>query len=89
LKRLKPSHQFKKDLKRLAKRGNDLELARDILNILANEQKIPEVYQPHFLHGEMEAYLECHIRPDWLLIWKEDREYIYLVRTGTHSDLFK
>jgi mRNA interferase YafQ len=51
---------------------------------------LPAMYKPHVLSGDYSKHWECHIKPDWLLIWKQDEENkeIYLIRTGTHSDLF-
>jgi len=61
-----------------------------VLSILATEGHLPEKYHPHILHGQYEGYWECHITPDWLLVWAQnDRELVLLMtNTGTHSDLF-
>ncbi|MFH1212890.1 MAG: type II toxin-antitoxin system YafQ family toxin [Candidatus Neomarinimicrobiota bacterium] len=85
---LKPTSQFKKDLKRLERRGLDLKVLYDFLKLLCNDQRIPSEYKAHFLHGNMEGFRECHLKPDWLLIWKQDQNNLYLVRTGTHADLY-
>jgi mRNA interferase YafQ len=49
---------------------------------------LPQEYKPHPLKGKYSGYMECHIEPDWLLIWKADTKNVYLTRAGTHSDLF-
>lgn len=89
MKILKPTSQFKKDLKRLKRRGLELKVLSDSLKLLCNDQIVPPEYKAHFLHGSMEGYRECHLKQDWLLIWRQNQDNIYLVRTGSHSDLFK
>ena len=86
--------QFKKDLKLIQKRSsNDFEELRDFIkNILINGSKnIPKEYLPHQLKGTFKNSWECHVLNDLLIIWKEDviNDEITLVRTGSHSDLFK
>jgi len=88
LKTLRPTNQFKKDLKRLARRGLDLKVLYDFLKLLCDEKIIPPEYKALYLQGNMEGYWECHLKPDWLLIWKQDQKNLYLVRTGSHSDLY-
>ena len=82
--------EFKCSLKRWLKRGCDEKLLTDALNILTEEGRLPDKYRPHRLHGQYEGYWECHIAPDWLLVWDQnDHELIMLMtNTGTHSDLF-
>ena len=84
-------NSFKKDYKRCKKRGYDLELLKDVLIQLIKTGKVSRKYFPHKLSGNYKGRWECHIKPDWLLIWKqdEDEKLIVLERTGTHSDLFK
>lgn len=81
---------FKKDFKRIVKRGYDIRLLENVIEILANRETLPEKYKDHALIGEYSDCRECHITPDWLLIYKiSDNELIlYLTRTGSHSDLF-
>ena len=88
---LKPTTQFKKDLKTVQKRGLKIELLTDVLNLLANGDKLPEKYKDHALTGKYSHCRECHIQPDWLLIYEYSNNdlILYLTRTGTHSDLFK
>lgn len=82
--------KFKKDYKNAIKRGLDIELLNNIIMKLANGEKLPEENKDHFLIGNYKGYRECHIQPDWLLIYKvvEDKLILSLTRTGTHSDLF-
>ena len=85
-----PSNQFKKDLKLARKRGCKIEYLRDVVNALANEQKLDEKYRDHGLAGNYNGFRECHIEPNWLLIYRinQDALELFLFRTGTHSDLF-
>lgn len=87
---IKPTTRFQKDLKRIQKRGYDMNLISDIIKKLANGERLPEKNKDHSLTGNYEGRRECHISPDWLLIYEYDDEflYLYLTRTGTHSDLF-
>lgn len=87
---LKPTSQFKKDLKLMKKRGNDLTLLEEVLSLLADGKPLAEKYRNHTLTGDFVGCSECHIKPDWLLIYEYDEEilYLYLLRTGSHSDLF-
>lgn len=83
--------KFKKDLKLAKKRGYDLNLLSTVVDILAAGEKLPEKYRDHDLSGNYDGCRECHITPDWLLIYEieNDEVILYLTRTGTHSDLFK
>ena len=85
------SGQFKKDLKRMVKRNADIEIMRTALNYLANDGQVPESYRPHILHGNWAGIWECHISPDWFLLYdiNDTINLIRLVRTGSHSDMFK
>ncbi len=82
--------QFKKSLKLCKRRGYDLNLLEKVLSILEREGELPLEYKPHKLQGKYIRCWECHIQPDWLLIWMQnDKELlILLLDTGTHSDLF-
>lgn len=88
---LEQTGRFKKDLKLAKKRGLYLHLLDQVVTSLVNEGKLSAKYKPHVLKGNYNDLWECHIQPDWLLIWeqKETVKLITLVRTGTHSDLFK
>lgn len=83
------STQFKKDLKLLKKRGNDLALLKDVVDTLAKREALNDKYRDHALTGNYADFRECHIQPDWLLIYRihEDTLILFLSRTGTHSDL--
>ena len=87
---IKYSTQFKKSLKKCQKRGLDMEEFRSVALILTQTGTLPKKYKPHLLSGNYKGCWECHIKPDWLLIWtKNDKELILLfIDTGTHSDLF-
>ncbi|MCQ4875409.1 type II toxin-antitoxin system YafQ family toxin [Butyricimonas paravirosa] len=84
------THKFKKDLKLCQKRGYDISLFEKVSELLENTGTLPIEYSPHKLKGKYEKLWECHITPDWLLIWSQnDTELILLfTNTGTHSDLF-
>ena len=85
-----PSNRFLKELKRLKKRGADLNKIRYVVNELAAGHTLPIRYRDHILVGEYSGLHECHIEPDWLLIYDIDGKklQLLLLRTGTHSDLF-
>lgn len=85
-----PSNQFKKDLKLAKKRGCKIEHLRDVVNTLAQERKLDEKYRDHGLTGNYKGFRECHVEPDWLLIYRinQNELALFLFRTGTHSDLF-
>lgn len=84
------SNQFKKDLKLAVKRNYNLGLLSEIVNKLANLEPLPEKNHDHSLSGNYIGFRECHIQPDWLLVYRiDDKElFLFLSRTGTHSDLF-
>lgn len=81
---------FKKDYKRAKRRGYNLYLIEEVIRLLVQQEPLPERYKEHSLIGNYAGYRECHITPDWLLIYKiKDNELILVLsRTGTHSDLF-
>ncbi len=84
------SNRFKNDLKLLSKRGYNLQLLDDLVECLAKQNSLPLKNRDHSLVGTYIGYRECHIQPDWLLIYRidEDDLVLFLSRTGTHSDLF-
>lgn len=88
--KLQVTTKFKKDYKRVKKRGLDLNLLKDVIDTLLQEQKLEEKYYDHGLGGNYAGFRECHIQPDWLLIYYVDHEKLVLTasRTGTHSELF-
>ena len=82
---------FKKDYKRVKKRGYDLRLINEVIGILAEGRELPKKYKDHILlNGMYKGCHECHITPDWLLVYQigEQGLILYLTRTGTHSDIF-
>lgn len=84
------SNRFRKDLKLARKRGYDLRLLESIVNTLASGQPLPVKNRDHALAGEFSGFRECHILPDWLLVYRIDDEelFLFLSRTGSHSDIF-
>ena len=87
---IKYQSAFKKDYKRIKKRGYDIRLLENVIEYLVLEQPLPPQYKDHSLIGDYAGCRECHITPDWLLIYEVvQRDLIlYLTRTGSHSDLF-
>lgn len=85
-----PRSSFKKDFKRCKKRGYNISLFKKAIDELAKNGKLQAKYKAHKLLGNYKNRWECHIKPDWLLIWEQDEETktVYLDRTGTHNDLF-
>ncbi len=83
--------QFKKDFKLAERQGLNMEELKKVILMLANGEKLPEEYKDHELKGNYNGNRECHIEPDWLLIYKitESVLVLSLIRTGTHSRLFK
>lgn len=84
------SSRFKKDYRRAKKQGRDMELLLDVVDLLAAEEPLDFRYQDHALAGDYKGHRECHIQPDWLLIYKIDggQLLLTLTRAGTHSELF-
>ena len=80
---------FKKDVKKQIKRKKDMEKLKKVIDLLIDEIPLPAEYDNHPLHGDYVGDMECHIEPDWLLIYYAEAGNLYLVRTGTHSDLFE
>lgn len=87
---VKPTTQFKKDYKRALKRGLKIELLEKVVELLAMGEALPEKNRDHELSGNWAGHRECHILPDWLLVYRieDDVLVLTLARTGTHSDLF-
>jgi len=84
------TNQFKKDYKLSIKRGLDIELLDNAIRILADGKPLPVEYKDHQLSGNWKGHRECHIQPDWLLVYRMEEDILILTlsRTGTHSDLF-
>ena len=85
---IRPTAQFKKDLKRAARQGRDLDSLKKILEKLAIPESLPAAYKDHKLKGEWREFRECHIESDWLLIYLISNFELRPVRLGTHSELF-
>ena len=85
------TNQFKKDIKLAKKQGKDIDKLFDAIAILANGETLDEKYRDHDLSGNFKGCRECHIEPDWLLIYEIDNNILILVlnRVGSHSELFK
>lgn len=88
---IKTTSQFKKDYKLAIKRNMDLSKLKAVIKKLANGEKLDEKYCDHALIGNLKGHRECHIEPNWLLVYfvKEDVLVLTLTRTGSHSDLFE
>ncbi len=85
-----PTHKFQKDVKLLQKRGYDMSKLTEVIKLLANGETLPDKHKDHTLIGNYINCRECHIKPDWLLIYEiiDEQLILTLTRTGTHSDLF-
>jgi len=88
MKTLRIANAFKKDLKRITKRDYDRALLETVIDALRDGQHLPYARRDHPLKGEWKGWRECHIEPDWLLIYKATEAEVLLARTGTHADLF-
>ena len=88
--KLQISTKFRKDYKRIKKRGYNLSLLQDVLDTLCAKESLEPKYRDHALSGSYKGFRECHIQPDWLLIYAIDDDRLILVasRTGMHADLF-
>lgn len=87
---VKPTSQFRRDYKRAMKRGLDMKLLENVIAALARGETLPERNRDHALSGQWSKHRECHVAPDWLLIYQIDGDVLVLTltRTGTHADLF-
>ena len=85
-----PSNQFRKDLRLAQKRGYDLDKIKRVIRTLADGDALEARYRDHRLTGDYNGFRECHVQPDWLLVYQIDGErlLLFLARTGTHGDLF-
>lgn len=83
--------QFRKDLKRAQKRGKALDEIKNIMELISKQKSLPAKTKDHFLKGNWKHHRECHINPDWLLIYKilDQERVVIFVRTGSHADLFE
>jgi mRNA interferase YafQ len=83
------SSQFKRDVKRMKKRGKDMTKLRNLLTSLIEQRPLPASYRDHSLSGNWIGYRDAHIEPDWLLIYSVAGDELHLARTGSHVDLFR
>jgi mRNA interferase YafQ len=88
MRRIAQRKRFRDDLKRQMRRGKDIDDLIAVVELLAEQGAVPSAYHPHRLSGEWRGVWECHIEPDWLLIYTVTDEEVLLIRTGTHADLF-
>jgi mRNA interferase YafQ len=84
----RPGAEFKRDLKRLQKRGNDMEKLRAVIGTLCDHRELEPRHRDHALSGDWKGWRDCHVEPDWILIYREEAGKLELGRTGSHSDLF-
>lgn len=82
------SSQFKRDYKRLKRQGASLSKLLNVIEQLVDEKALDQRYLDHALKGNWRGYRECHLEPDWLLIYRVEGDLLELARTGSHSDLF-
>ena len=83
----KPTTKFKQDVERQKKRGKDMDKLRAIIEALCHHRPLDPKHRDHALTGEWKGWRDCHVEPDWVLIYKRDGGTLILGRTGTHSDL--
>jgi mRNA interferase YafQ len=81
--------QFRRDIRRAQRRGKDMSKLREVLSLLIAAAPLPPRLNDHPLAGDWGGYRDCHIEPDWLLLYKIDGNDLILARTGTHADLFR
>ena len=81
--------QFKKDIKRLKKRGKNLEKLGAVVRLLAADEPLEEKHRDHALIGRWVGSRDCHVEPDWILIYRNESEALYMERSGSHIDIFK
>ena len=89
MKKVSQSTRFAKDLKRMRKRGKDIDKLKVIVKILAQRKPLDSRHRDHPLTGSWKNSRDCHVEPDWVLIYTSDEHSLRLERTGSHSDLFK
>ena len=93
MKQIKLDKQFKKDIKRDQSSGRytkkDFDMLKEVMNHLIDDKQLDEKFLAHKLIGQWQGYSECHIKPNWLLIYKNEPDSIKFARIGTHSQLFK
>ncbi len=85
---IRQSTKFRRDVKRLQRQGSDLSKLEAVVVALAAQEPLDEQYRDHALIGNWKGYRDCHILPDWLLIYRTEHDELQLVRTGSHAELF-
>jgi mRNA interferase YafQ len=80
---------FEKDLRRVEKQGKDLDKLEEAVNLLQTQQPLPPRCRPHALRGNWPGHWDCHVKPDWLLLYRVTETELILVRTGSHAELFE
>ena len=83
------SARFKRDVKRMQKRGKDMTELKTLLTYLIEQLPLPVAYLDHPLRGNWNGYRNAHIEPDWLLLYRVEKDELHLTRTGSHADLFR
>ncbi len=86
---IQSTSQFKRDTNRMKKRGKNMDKLVEVLQALANGEELASSFQDHVLIGQYKGTRECHIEPNWLLIYELSENELILIRTGSHSDLFE
>lgn len=84
-----PTGRFHKDYALMVRRGKDMTRLEAVIDQIASREPLQQRYRDHALSGDLEGCRDCHVEPDWLLIYWIDDVTLHLVRTGTHSDLFR
>jgi mRNA interferase YafQ len=85
---IRQSAKFRRDVKRLLRQGTDLSRLELVIETLVAEHPLEARFRDHALVGNWKGYRECHIQPDWLLVYRISNDELQLVRTGSHADLF-
>ncbi|MEX0720733.1 MAG: type II toxin-antitoxin system YafQ family toxin [Balneolaceae bacterium] len=88
MKKILRTNRFKKDVKKMKKRGKSFDVFKQVIQKLANDEQLEQRFRDHKLKGDYVGTRECHVEPDWLLIYEDNESELVLIRTGTHSDLF-
>src|SRR4051794_32043934 len=79
---------FDRDLKRLAKQGKDLDVLNEVIELLRRGEPLQARHRDHALGGDLKGFRDCHVAPDWVLIYAVDPDALYLARTGSHAEVF-
>lgn len=88
MREIRRTGQFRKDVKRMEKRGKGFSELRRVIQLLAAGEPLEPRHRDHPLTGDYSGSRDCHIEPDWVLIYERTKDELILIRTGTHSDLF-